>query len=178
MKKTIILGLSLFMLLTSCGQQPLPSVETENTTNQTETAFEESEAQKQTKDLHPEMRLQSAHYTGFVETEDVIYYYNWMKKRIYFSVDNGNHFSPLCSKANCSHSDESCNAFGQRLGYFEGSLYTLRFESEADHFQVVRISLDGSEQEVVRTVSLPGGGSFDVDFHNAKTLIDFETPLD
>ena len=188
MKKAAALGLAFCLLLTACGQQKVPSSETEkssasvesaslNTERINEPSVQETEPAKQSKDLHPEMRLQSAIYTGFIETEDVIYYYNWMKKRIYFSVDNGSHFYPLCSKANCSHSDENCTASGNSLTYFEGSLYTIRFDSEANLFQLVRISPDGTDQWVFRTVPFPGGGSFKYDFHNGKAFIYYHPSL-
>lgn len=171
MKKIIVLGLGLFMLLVACRQGASSYIETENTTGQIDTSLLESEAQYQTKDLHPEMHTQSFGLGDYVETENAIYYNDRFKNRIYFSVDNGSHFYPLCSKANCTHSDENCDAFGNGVAYFEGSLYTIRFDSEADLFQVVRISLDGTDQGVVRTIPFPGGGGFKYYYHDGKAFL-------
>ena len=118
------------------------------------------------------MHLQSTVYNRFIETEDVIYYYDWMNKRIRFSVDKGCHFYPLCSKANCTHSDENCTASGNGVAYFEGSLYTIRFDDMANLFRVVRISPDGTDQGEIQKISIPGsGGSFRFYFYNGKAFV-------
>ena len=124
MKKAAVLVLLLCLLLAACGQHT------------------ETEGPK--KELHPEMHLQSTVYNGFIETEDAIYYHDWMRERIRFSVDKGSHFYPLCSKANCDHSDRTCMAYGEGLTYYNGDLYTIRIDTDSGFFRVVRISPDGT----------------------------------
>jgi len=182
MKKTIIILLALCLLLTACGQRQVHPSETEKTSgpaeipsHDTESIYnpsaQETEPEKPAKELHPEMHAQSCGLGDYIETESVLYYNDRFRNRIYFSVDHGSHFYPLCSKANCGHSDENCNAYGNGVGYFEGFLYTVRFDSEADLFRVVRISLDGTDQEVVRTIPFPGGGAFKYYYHNNKFFL-------
>ena len=182
MKKTTALGLVFCLLLAACGQQPNHPSEAKKSSSPIvlSSANEESnitpsgqvaEPEKSAKNLHPEMHTQSALTGDYIETADAIYYNDRFRNRIYFSVDKGSHFYPLCSKANCSHSDENCSASGYGVGYFEGSLYTIRFDSEADLFRVIRISLDGTDQEVVRTIPFPGGGAFKYFYHNGKAFL-------
>ena len=189
MKKTVALGLAFCLLLTACGKQKVPSSETEkssasvesaslNTERINEPSAQETEPAKQSKDLHPEMHTQSFGLGDYIETENAIYYNDRFKNRIYFSVDNGSHFYPLCSKANCTHSDENCSASGYGVGYFEGSLYTIRFDSEADVFLVVRISLDGTDQNVIKKIPFPGGGAFPYTYHNGRAFLHYIPSLD
>jgi hypothetical protein len=178
MKKIIILGLSFCLLFTACGQHTITPSEGEDLSNSVESTSLDTESisipseqeTKPAKELHPEMYNQSA--TGdYIETEDAIYYYDKMRQRIYFSVDNGSHFYPLCSKANCTHSDENCTASGKGVAYFEGALYTIRFDDMANLFRVVRISLDGTDQGVIQSIPFPGSGGFKFYYHDGKAFL-------
>ncbi len=178
MKKIIILGLSFCLLFTACGQHTITPSEGEDLSNSVESTSLDTESisipseqeTKPAKELHPEMYNQSA--TGdYIETEDAIYYYDKMRQRICFSVDNGSHFYPLCSKANCTHSDENCTASGKGVAFFEGSLYTIRFDDMANLFRVVRISLDGTDQGVIQSIPFPGSGGFKFYYHDGKAFL-------
>ena len=181
MKRLILLGVVLCLLLTSCVEKPPLSSEQEYnhaaeiTSAETEgikaSSDSETEPAKTLKELHPELHTLS--YTGgdYIETEDAIYYNDRFRNRIYFSTDNGSHFFPLCSKANCSHSTKDCNAYGNGVMYFEDNLYTTRFNDEKNDFEVVKISLDGTDQGVVRTIPFPGGGRFQYFYHNGRVFL-------
>ena len=180
MKKAAFIILIFCLLLAACGQHTITPSEGEDLSNSVESTPLNTESMsipseqetKPAKELHPEMYNQSA--TGdYIETEDAIYYYDKMRQRICFSVDNGSHFYPLCSKANCTHSDENCTASGKGVAFFEGSLYTIRFDDMANLFRVVRISLDGTDQGEIQTIPFPGGGSFEYSYHNGKVFISF-----
>ena len=186
MKKTIILGLSFCLLLAACGQHTITPSEGEDLSNSVESTPLNTESMsipseqetKPAKELHPEMHTQQGHTRNYIETENAIYYWNHHKHRIYFSTDNGSHFFPLCDKANCSHSDKNCAAYGNSLGYYQGFLYTFRFDSIADIFQLVRISPDGTDQTVVRTIPFPGGGGFQCDFHYGRAFLYYSPSMD
>lgn len=174
MKKIIILGLSVCLLLAACGQHTSKPSETGSTPDTSETSASEKETETEgpKKELHPEMHLQSTVYNGFIETEDAIYYHDWMRERIRFSVDKGSHFYPLCSKANCDHSDRTCMAYGEGLTYYNGDLYTIRIDTDSGFFRVVRISPDGTDQIEIQKIAIPeSGGSFRFYFHNGKAFV-------
>jgi hypothetical protein len=179
MKKIIILGLSFCLLLAACGQHTITPSEGEDLSNSVESTPLNTESMsipseqetKPAKELHPEMHTQSSGVGDYIETENAIYYNDRFRNRIYFSVDNGSHFYPLCSKANCTHSDKNCTASGYGVAYYKGSLYTTRFDSEADLFRIVQISLDGTDQGVIQTIPFPGGGGFNCYYHNGKAFL-------
>lgn len=102
-------------------------------------------------------------HIGVCATEDTIF----------FSPNNGSlnrssflHFTdiasgvtmPLCSKPECSHTDDTCNAYlassGQVYGLriYDGKLYWLAYE---DHYvQLMRMNFDGTGHEVVTSLDL------------------------
>ena len=105
----------------------------------------------------------------FIETADSYYYlYN---EKVYFSRKDKPEFYILCSKPNCSHSDEECNAYaGTALGYWAGDLYAAVLMGE--NKRIIRMNLDGSEHETIAPITMPvastgaSGGTYDFTFHN------------
>ncbi|MBQ6540156.1 MAG: hypothetical protein IJL71_03940, partial [Oscillospiraceae bacterium] len=109
---------------------------------------------------------------NFIETDSFYYYLN--NGRIYFSDKTGPTFYLLCSKPNCTHDGEDCNAYGggegSALGYWEGKLYAAG--SLNGELALVQLDLDGSNHELVTYLEMPldasgqRGGSYDFYFAN------------
>ncbi len=65
----------------------------------------------------------------------------------------------LCSKADCSHHDESCSGwFGENeevagLAEYEGKIYFFMHQSEQNMIQLIRMDSDGGAREVVAQLS-------------------------
>lgn len=64
--------------------------------------------------------------------------------------------APLCGKPNCSHEDESCNAYFENpsyIGAYDGYLYIIAVgNTEQDSRILYRVSPDGSERKEIRTL--------------------------
>ena len=63
-------------------------------------------------------------------------------------------FVPLCSRPDCTHNDEKCDAWYEsciNVCYYEGYLYIVRNDtsSGAQNFQLLRVDLDGRNRKVV-----------------------------
>lgn len=62
--------------------------------------------------------------------------------------------APLCGKPNCSHEDETCNAFfegSSYIGAYDGYLYIIAVgNDEKDGRILYRVSPDGSERKEIR----------------------------
>jgi hypothetical protein len=109
---------------------------------------------------------------NFVETDSYYYYLN--NGRIYYSEKTEPTFYLLCSKPNCPHGGEDCNAYGGgeggALGYWDGKLYSAGFVN--DELALVRMDLDGSNHELVTKLAVPvaangtAGGSYSFYFAN------------
>ncbi|MBO4211643.1 MAG: hypothetical protein J5878_03205 [Oscillospiraceae bacterium] len=104
---------------------------------------------------------------------------------IYFCPRGGDAFRPLCSKPNCSHNNENCNAWVGLicldLGYYNGGLYTVEVSI---HINVVRMNLDGTDHRVVATLDESVAENFGLEFkfHHGKLFIwgraSFDLPLE
>ena len=109
---------------------------------------------------------------NFIETDSFYYYLN--NGRIYFSEKTEPVFYLLCSKPNCTHGGEDCNAYGGgeggALGYWDGKLYNVGFVN--DELVLVRMDMDGSNHEVAAKIEAPldsqgvRGGSYSFVFAN------------
>ncbi len=111
-------------------------------------------------------------YEFFFETEEAYYYlYN---ERAYLSPKDSLKFYLLCSKPNCTHADENCDAYAfQPLAYWNGHIYSAMIL--ADEPEIVRMNLDGSEHSVLTEIVMPlkasggTGGSYFF-YHNERYL--------
>lgn len=120
---------------------------------------------------------------NFIETEDYYFYLYEEFHKIYFSQKDNPEFFLLCSKPNCTHGDEDCNAFGRwALGYWENKLYTV-FYYDADPY-LIRMDMDGSNRETVAPIEIPidstgqGGGSYKGFFCDGYFYYDVEAQPD
>ena len=109
MKNTILLLCAvLAFLLASCGKTP-KSGETTTTAS-----GKPGEAAAFLLRVVPEDRNQAFLIQSFVETEAGYYYglgnHDLGGDMIYFCPRGGKAFYPLCSKPNCRHDDQNCNA--------------------------------------------------------------------
>ena len=117
----------------------------------------------------PEDRNQSFLHYAFVETVDGYYFEN--NQVIYFCPRDQLKCVPLCCKPNCEHKDDDCNARGYGLGYYDGSLYTVRPSFGDDlHFELLKVNADGTGCEVVKTMENLEGYSFSFTTHHGKAF--------
>lgn len=177
MKKTILLFCVVFaLLLAGCGNTPETSEPgTALSAAPGEAAFSLRVA--------PEDRNQAFAVTSFVETEDGYYYgrenHEMGGEMIYFCPRGGKAFYPLCSKPNCKHNDQNCNAYGGELfGYYDGALYAV---STAPSVDVVKMKLDGTDHETVASLEfrkdIPNL-SYSYSFHHGKLFLQGTAPYD
>lgn len=85
---------------------------------------------------------------NFAEGNSGYYFYDLMSYVQYYDFDSGNTHI-LCSKPECTHEDENCNAYagGVTIRYAEGDLYYVAEEALTGDFYFWRKSGDGSETE-------------------------------
>lgn len=118
---------------------------------------------------------------GFVETPEGYYYQN--DNLIYFCQRGGDAFYPLCSKPNCAHNDENCNAWcGVAFGYYNGALYAVLSDATLGQYDLVRMNPDGTDHTVVTHFAPRQGGGYQFCFHQGKLYIyasaDLSLPLE
>ena len=130
-------------------------------------------------DLHPEAASQGR--ADMLETADGVYsvWTNESGRRliqmIYFCPAGESTFYPLCSKPDCRHDDENCNAYaGIAFGYCSGYLYTAVKNLPQQRYDVVRMNPDGTERTVVTRVPCPSdAGGVTARFHGGKLYLAF-----
>ena len=121
--------------------------------------------------LVPEDFSQASLRDYCAETADGYYYQNG--EFIYFSPRGSHAFYPLCSKPNCDHSDENCNAWcGSAFGYYDGSLYAVSMNNNNGQVELIKMNPDGSDHTVVTPLQLgQDGAAFQAQFHHGKLYI-------
>lgn len=91
----------------------------------------------------------STEQRGLCVTEDTIYFY-WDEHLLFTDKDTGITL-PLCGKPECTHTDNSCNAYigGEAAGLrvYDGKLYWIE-----DGQNVMRMGLDGTAHERVTSL--------------------------
>ena len=133
---------------------------------------------------------QSNYSVGFLETSFADYYTMWPEASslafIQVQPKGSDTFVPLCSKPNCMHNSESCNAVcipGGGLGYCNNRLYAM--DNAMDNtggFVVVSMLPDGTDRIIETKIPNPAhsdgtqGGSFQFVFHENWLLALFEPP--
>ena len=163
MKNTRLLRCILLILfLVGCGKDPQDSPSTES-------------AESYVLTLPPEDHNQGFQGMPFVETPEGYYY--MYGNLICFCARGTNDFYPICSKPECSHEDEDCNAWcsGTSFGYYKGALYNYRRIATTDGAQpaldVIKRNLDGTDHQVVATLHGDWLGFFGTLFHRGKLYI-------
>ena len=138
--------LAAILLLAGCGAGPSAA---EPVTE--ETAAEGPEAASSIMDSAA-WRPQNGYGVCFIETEQVKYVLE--DKRIYFSPQGSDEFYLLCSRPDCSHTDENCSAYGgAAIGWYDGRLYSATLDSGGP--KLISMQPDGSEHRVVGELLSP-----------------------
>lgn len=117
----------------------------------------------------------------FVEIPEGYYYLN--NNLSYFCQRGGEAFYPLCSKPNCAHNDENCNAWcGVAFGYCNNALYTVQSDGASGQFNLVKMNLDGTEHTAVSHFAPEQSGGYQFYFHQGSLYIyasaDLSLPLE
>ena len=102
---------------------------------------------------------------AILETEDTVYYL--FENYLYFSDKEYKDFMPLCSKPNCDHTDEECDAYvytksgiwiyGDHI-YYVDAVFDEDDEIPYTEPALWRLKLDGSQHEKVMQLPLPDYG--------------------
>lgn len=123
---------------------------------------------------------------SFVETDEG-YYAVWSKETaigpislISFCPRGEDVFRPLCSKPNCRHEDEDCNAFCYGdFGYYADALYSIGTYS-AGGLALVKRNMDGTDHVEVAQVDIsklhPDTG-YIFRFHHGKLFVNCRASL-
>ncbi|MBQ1410696.1 MAG: hypothetical protein IIY94_05410 [Oscillospiraceae bacterium] len=170
MKKATFLLLSIFaLLLAGCEKASEGNARTS----------EDTTAAPYVLQTDPADRSQSLRTVGFVETGEGCYYVGSKTmssgggrgKFIFFCPRGENNWYILCSKPECKHKDENCNAYAGSgwFGYYDGALYTIN--DALDCFHVVKRNLDGTDHQIVATVDLKQRGGYEGAFHHGRFLL-------
>lgn len=184
MKKTVVLLFAMcLLLLTAC------EVKSENSE---QASTDQGTLASNVLKTAPEDVNQASFGASFVETLDGYYY--WCEKQsgdsfltlLYFCPRDGDSFRPLCSKPNCKHEDENCNAFlgvaPGGLGYYNGALYTV--VEVKRQWNVVKFNLDGTDHQVAATIDDKDWEDCSVQpiFHHGKLFLfcraSYDLPLE
>lgn len=183
MKKTVILLCVITaLLLAACGREP----ESSGTVDSTEAGVNPTKTFSLR--VPSEDRNQAFGWPSFVETAEG-YYYDYFipgSSLIYFCPRGGDTFYPLCSKPNCAHNDENCNAWcNSAFGYYNGALYLVDVYGISDEIKLIKMNLDGTDHQVVATIDDSGiedCGGITCTFHHGKLYLqctaEFELPLE
>lgn len=92
------------------------------------------------------------------DTGDIIYMFSNRSLLTYFDKKTGSR-GLLCSKPDCEHNSSECNAYiDKALGiqYYDGYIYVVTSAS----FELIKVSLDGTERESMGSLISKGSGSF------------------
>ena len=94
-------------------------------------------------------------YSNVVYTKDGCYDLEWMNAEaflLYYTDAMSNDTIPVCSRSNCTHSDQSCDAYFSRQEYpmsilemYQGKLYMINLEG--DYLTFCSVSQDGAVRE-------------------------------
>ena len=200
MNKTILLLFAVFVLfLASCISTPAESVnesrkEAETTQNVGSMEPDDGRAEPYLLKTNPADQSQASMGHDFVETPEG-YYYPCRKRTqkggvvlIYFCPRGRDSFRPLCSKPNCRHTDENCNAWvgwgftGSGFGYFDGALYAVNWMP--GKIDVIKMNLDGTDHQVAVTLDDTDLKNCDCEFkfHHGKLFVwctaSYDIPLE
>lgn len=120
------------------------------------------------------LHLQSTTYKGICTTEDTIYFFTQPAANascfLHFTDIASGVTMPLCSKPECTHKDNACNAYlaggmdvyGLRI--YEGKIYWMACEDYG--LKLMRMNVDGTDREVM----------FALDYNTYKELTRLGTP--
>lgn len=141
----LFLFMAILLALTGCGKSPVAT-------------FEESfDADSSS------LQLQNNYGVCFFETKQAKYILE--NKKIYFAPQGSDEFSLLCTRPDCSHTDENCNAYGGvAIGWFDDKLYSATLDAGGP--KLISMKPDGSEHRVVGELLSPlypngqSGGSY------------------
>ena len=148
MKRILILALCILMLLAAgCNNKVTPEKETN------------------CYDYHYGTILTMSMGNAILETEDTVYYL--FENYLYFSDKEYKDFMPLCSRPNCDHIDENCDAYVcTKSGIWIYGDHIYYVDAVDDGYDEIpytepalwRIKLDGSQHEKVMQLPLPDYG--------------------
>ena len=91
---------------------------------------------------------------NLVETQEGIYKVNGSESSgyVYYAEKDSMEWLPLCSRADCTHTNEDCNAcIGDKLGIYQNKLYYIQ-RNVMTGPSIWRMEMDGSNHEKVRDI--------------------------
>lgn len=109
------------------------------------------------------------------ETEDTIYYMMYMAERLihYYNKDTGEG-GILCGKPECTHKEDSCNAYAIEAGglnIYDGRIWFITWNPSAAGSILYAMDLDGTNREKIQSLSYQGGGNTKIHLHRGYVYI-------
>ena len=109
------------------------------------------------------LQYESTRFMGLFATEDTIYFapqgIGSNPSFLYFTDIASGVTMPLCNKPECTHTDNTCNAYLGDNHYFsairiyDGKIYWLALDlTDLPCYHLMRMNLDGTDHEIVSTL--------------------------
>lgn len=98
---------------------------------------------------------------------------------VYYSDNNGTNYIKVCSKPNCSHNDEDCDAYieAPTIGCYNNHIYWVSsIDNISPGCALYRMNLDGSDHEKVYTVTTENGAAYSYVIHNGLLFYKLSIP--
>lgn len=148
MKKVIILILiAWFLVLASCNSDYSTPLNTDYTT-ETDISFQGDINDKR----YTSFRLSDGcSFSQFVETYEGYYYLK--NFYVYYCSDGISKYVKLCSKPDCRHSDNNCNAYtgANLIAYYDGYMYYVAIDQY--DYCLFRMNMDGTNHVKIKSIS-------------------------
>ena len=95
-------------------------------------------------------------------------YYFLLSSRLYYYEKSMEQAVPVCSKANCNHSGDDCNAYmddASEINYYDHKIYFIASEnSDSEKWFLYFISEDGRQREKVEQIATVEAADWGVSF--------------
>ena len=155
---TAALAVVLTLSLAACGDNnsanlPKPNVSGDNTILGS--------------DFQKDMGQSTADHMKNVCKNENGYFFRYGAGNVYYLDKESGMSTVLCGKPECSHTDDTCNAYayGNFLTYYDGKLYWSNSDYVDENGTIVnygerlhRMNIDGTEHEVVQELDFEPGG--------------------
>lgn len=149
--KKIMLSLLVIILFCFCACSPSVS----------------TEFQKPSTDGYEAFFSRSVSLGTFVEISSGSYYSDG--EYIYYTDNDNTQYIKLCGKPDCSHNDVGCNAYIESyvIGCYEDHIYWVNlFEDGRPGYALYRMNLDGTDHEIVYTLTSEQNSGCSYKIHN------------
>jgi hypothetical protein len=122
--------------------------------------------------LDPDYSMPDEYYTSmkqgafynFLNTPYGMYY--TIGDFIYYSQYGNTQYTKLCTKADCDHSTNECDAYvqGHKIGYYDDHIYFVKLGDKNYPFKLylMRMDMNGKNHEIVKTITTDAEMSYSI----------------